>query len=101
MILAELARRVTERLKQLSDRRVFLLKADVGAGHAHFRQACPNRVLTSDKTRTSGSAALLRIVIGECDPFFRHAVNIRCAVAHHAATEVTDVPDTDVISPQN
>ena len=101
MVLAELAGGVAQRLEQFSNGRVFLLKADRGAGHADLGQARADRVLAGDEARAAGGAALLGVVVGEGHPFLRHAVDVGGLVAHHAATEVADVPYPDVVPPED
>ena len=101
MVLAELAGGVAQRLEHFSDGRVFLLQADGGAGHADLGQARADRVLAGDEARAAGGAALLGVVVGEGHPFLRHAVDVRGLVAHHAATEVADVPYPDVVPPED
>ena len=101
VVLAELAGGVAERLEQLGDGRVFLLQSDAGAGHADLGQAGADRVLAADEARAAGGAALLRVVVGEGHAFFRDAVDVRGSVAHHAAAEVADVPDADVVAPED
>ncbi len=100
MVLAELAGGVAQRLQQFGDRRVFLLQADGGAGHADLGQAGADRVLAGDEAGAAGGAALLGVVVGEDDPFVRHAVDVGGPVAHHAVAEVADVPDADVVAPE-
>src|SRR5271154_5573843 len=99
MVFAELAGGVAQWLEQFGDSRVFLLQADGGAGHADLGQTRADRILASNEARASGGAALLGIVVGEGDPFIRDAVDVGCAVAHHAEAEATDVPDPDVVAP--
>ena len=65
MVLAELAGRVTERLQQFRDRRVFRAEPDIGARHPDFGQAGADRVLAGDEGRAAGGAALLAVVVGE------------------------------------
>src|SRR5262245_25507598 len=101
MVLAELAGGVTQRLEHFSNGRVFFLQADGRAGHADFGQTCTDRILTSDKARASCGAALLGVVVGEGHTFLRHAVDVGGLVAHHAATEVADVPYADVVAPED
>ncbi len=101
VVLAELAGGVAERLEQLGDGGVFLLQADGGARHADLGQAGADRVLAGDETGAAGGAALLRVVIGKCDALFGDAVDVGSPVSHHAATEVTDVPDADVVAPKD
>src|SRR5208282_2018489 len=92
---------VAQRLEKFSDGRVFLLQADGGAGHADLGQTRADRVLAGDERGAAGGAALLGIVVGEGDTFVRDAVDVRCAVAHHAEAEATNVPHPDVVTPQD
>src|SRR5262245_31797852 len=101
MILAELASGIAQRLEHFSNGRVFLLQAYGGAGHTDFGQARTDRILAGDKARASCGAALLGVVVSEGHPFLRHAVDVRGLVAHHAATEVADVPYADVVPPED
>ena len=101
MVLAELAGGIAERLEQFGDGRVFLLQSDGGAGHADLGQARADRVLAGDEARAAGGAALLGVVVGEGHPFLRDAVDVGGPVAHHAAAEVADVPDADVVAPED
>jgi hypothetical protein len=43
----------------------------------------------------------LAIEVGEGDAFLRDAIDVRRAIPHHATTEVADVPDADVITPDD
>ena len=101
VVLAELAGGIALRLEQFGDSRIFLLQADRRAGHTDLGQSRTNWILSADEARAPGGAALLRIVVGEGHALFRNAVDVRCAIAHHAATEMADVPDADVVTPQN
>ena len=101
MVLAELAGGVAERLKQLSDGRVFLLQANGGAGHADLGQAGADRVLAAYEGRAAGGAALLRVPVGEGRPFFADAVDVGGPVAHHALAIAADVPHADVVAPED
>src|SRR6185369_12693147 len=101
VVLTKLACGVTKWLQQFGYGWVLGLKSYVGAGHTDLRQTCANWVLTSDKARASRCAALLRVVVCEGHPFFCDPVDVRGSVAHHAATEVADVPDANVITPQD
>src|SRR5262249_203839 len=101
MVLAELAGGIAQWLEHFSDGRVFLLRTKRGARHADLVQAGADRVLAGDKARAAGGAALLGIVVGEGHPFLRHPVDVRGLVAHHAATEVADVPYADVVAPED
>ena len=73
----------------------------VGAGHADLGQAGADRVLPGDEAGAAGGAALLRVVIGEGHAFLRDAVDVRRPIAHHAPTEVADVPYADVVAPKD
>ena len=101
VVLAELAGGVAQRLEQLGDGRVFLLQADRGARHADLGEAGADRVLAGDEAGAPGGAALLRVVVGEGRALLRDAVDVGRAVAHHAAAEVADVPDADVVAPED
>src|SRR5215468_8681837 len=101
MVLAELAGGITEWLEHFSNGRVFLLQADGGAGHTDLGQARTDRILAGDEARASCGAALLGVVVGEGHPFLCHPVDVRGLVAHHAATEVADVPYADVVPPED
>src|SRR3974390_990461 len=101
MVLAELTGRVAERLKQVGNGRVFRLESERRAGHSNLRQAGAKRVLSGNKGGAPGGAALLAVVVGEGDAFIGNAVEIRGSITHHAATEITDIPSSDVVSPQD
>ena len=101
VVLAELAGGITERLQHFGDGRVFLLKADLGTRHPHLRQARADRILAGDEAGAPGRAALLGVVIGEGHALFGNTVDVGRAIAHHAAAEVADVPDADVVSPED
>src|SRR5262249_14820816 len=101
MVLAELAGRVAQCLEHFSDRRILLLQANRRAGHADLGETRADGVLSADEARAPGGTALLRIVVGERHAFFRNAVDVRGPIAHHAATEVADVPDPDVVAPED
>ena len=101
VVLAELAGGIALRLEQFGDGRIFLLQADRRAGHPDLGQARADGVLAADEARTTGGTALLRIVVGECHAFLCNAIDIRRLIAHHAATEMADIPHADVVTPQN
>ena len=101
MVLAELAGGVALRLEQLGDRRVFLLEADGGTGHADLREAGADRVLSGDEAGAAGGAALLRVVVGEEDALIRHPIDIWGSVPHHAVAEFTNVPYADIVTPED
>jgi len=55
--------------------------------------------LAGDEGGTPCGAALLAVVVGERAAFCGDAVDVRSAIAHHAAAEKTDIPRADVITP--
>src|SRR5262249_54366230 len=63
MVLAKLACRITEVLKELGDRRIFRAQADRRAGKADFGQAGTNRRLPGDECGPAGRAALLAVEV--------------------------------------
>ena len=101
MVLAELTGCVAERLQQFGDSRVFRMQSDRGARHADFGQAGADRVLTRDEARAARRAALLAVKIGEGRPFLRDAVDVGGMVAHHAFAVVADIPNADIVSPND
>lgn len=101
LVLAELPSGVTQRLKCGGDRRVFVLEAQVGAGHGDLRQSRPVRVLPADEGRSTSRATLLTVVAGETDPFGRDPVDVRRSIAHKAVALAAEVRDADVITPDD
>src|SRR5436189_5382988 len=101
MVLSKLTGGIAERLQQFSDSGVFRLKSDRCAGQSHFGQAGAEWILATDEGGTSGSAALLAVVVGKGDAFVGDAINVGGSIAHHAAAEMTDIPSADVIAPEN
>src|SRR5215469_12032018 len=101
MVLAELAGCIAERLKQVSDRRIFGLKPDCRSRHSDFGQSGAEWVLAADEGCTSGGAALLAVVVSKGDAFFGDAINVGSAITHHAVAEMTDIPGADVIAPKD
>ena len=101
MVLSELTRGIAKRLQQFGDGRVFRVQSDRGARHADFGQAGADRVLTGDEACAAGRAALLSVKVGEGRPFLRHAVDVGGMVAHHAPTKVADIPNADIVSPND
>src|SRR5437879_2815138 len=99
MVLAKLAGSIAQRLEHFCDRWVFRLKPDSGAGHSYFSQAGAKWVLPANESGSPCGAALLAVIIGTSDALFGDAINVRGAIAHHAAAEITDIPRADVIAP--
>src|SRR5436190_20355989 len=101
MVLAKLAVGIAERLEKFGNGWVFRLKPHRRTGHSDFGQASAERVLAGDKCRASCGATLLAVIVSESAPFIRNTVDIRGSIAHHAATEIADIPCADVITPEN
>src|SRR3954447_2316701 len=101
MILAELPGGVAERLEKFGNGWVFWLKSHSRAGHSDLGQTGAEWVLPGDKCRASCGATLLAVIVSESNPFIGNAVYIRGSIAHHAATEIADIPCADVITPEN
>src|SRR5947207_5728791 len=101
MVLAELGGRIRERLQQVGYGRVVLVQAGSGGRHADLGQASANRVLAGDEAGTACRTALLGVVVRERYPFGGDPVDVGGAVAHHAATEMADVPYANVVSPHD
>ena len=87
--------------QQLRDRRVFFLEADGRARHADLCQSRAHRILSCDEARAARRAALLRVIVGKRHALFRHTIDIRRPVAHHALAKMADVPHPDVVAPEN
>ena len=98
MVLAELAGRVALRLEQLGERRILLGKSFLGARQADLEKTGAEAGLAGDERGAPGGAGLLRVMVGEDRAFLRDAVDIRRAVAHHAAVVGADIPQPDVIT---
>ena len=101
VVLAELPRRVAERLQQLRDRHVLGLEADVHAGHADLAQAGAVDALAGDERRAAGGAALLAVGVGEPHPLVRDPVDVRRPVAHQPVAVAAQVRDPDVVAPDD
>ena len=101
VVLAELPRRVAQRLEQLGDGRVLLLQPDVHAGHPDLAHAGAVDALAGDERRPAGRAALLAVGIGEKHSLVGDPVDVGREVAHHAAAVATQVRDADVVAPDD
>ena len=78
VVLAELRRRVAERLEQLGDGRVLAAQTFPGAGEADLGQAGAKRVLPGDEGRPTRGTALLTVEVGEPDALAREPVDVGC-----------------------
>ena len=97
VVLADLRRRVAERLEEFGDRRIGILQALFRRGQADFQQTGAERRLPGDERRASRGAGLLSVVVREQRALACESVDVRRAAAHHAAVVGTDVPDADVV----
>ena len=98
MVLAELAGGVAMRFEQLGKRRVLVGQSFLGTGKADLEQAGAEATLPGDECGASGGAGLLGIEVGEYRALLGDAVDVRRAVAHHAAVVGADVPVADVVA---
>lgn len=97
MVLADLRRRIPERLEEIRDRRIGILQALFRGGKADFQQARAERRLPGDEGGASRGAGLLSVVVGEQRAVACESVDVRRAAAHHAAVVGADVPDADIV----
>ena len=97
VVLADLRRRVAERLEDIGDRRIGILQALFGRGQADFQQPGAERRLPGDERRASRGAGLLSVVVREQRALAGESVQVRRTAPHHAAVVGTDVPDAYVI----
>lgn len=97
MILADLRRRIAQRLEDLRNGRIGRLQSLLGGRQAHFEQAGAKGCLPGDEGRASGCAGLLPVVISEQRTLAGQSVDVRRVPAHHASMVGADVPDADII----
>ncbi len=98
MVLAVLKCHVSERLEQVRDRGILLLKTERRTGKTYLRQSGANRTLPGNEGRAPRGAALLRVVVGEDRALFRQPVDVGRPVSHHAAVVGAHVPVAHVIA---
>ena len=101
MVLAELAGGVAERLEQLGDGRVLGLQAHGRARDADLGEAGAEDALPGDEGGPPCGAALLAVGVGEAHPLVGDAVDVGRAIAHHAVAVAAQVPDADVVAPDD
>ena len=101
VVLAELARRVAERLEQFGDRRIFGRPADVDARNTDFAHPGAVHTLPTDECGPTGRTALLAVGVGEAHALVGDAVDVRCAVSHQAVAVTTQIGDPDVVAPDD
>jgi hypothetical protein len=101
MVLAELAGGVAERLQELGDRRILRLQAHRRTRDADLGEAGAEDALPSEEGCTARGAGLLAVRVGEPHPFIGDAVDVGRAIAHHPAAVATQVPDADIVTPDD
>src|SRR5262249_52984588 len=75
--------------------------SDLGAGHSDFGQPGSERILPGDEGGPTGRTTLLAVEVGKSDSLIGDAIDTRCSVAHHASAVVANIPETDVVTPQD
>ena len=98
MVLAELTGRVTLRLEQLGDCRIFLRQPLLCRRQSDFQQPRAQWRLSGDERGAAGCTGLLAVIISEDRAFVGNAVDVRSAVAHLAAIVGADIPVADIVS---
>ena len=101
VVLAELARPITQRLEHLGQRRIFLLQADLRPGQPDRGQPHPDRVLAGDERRPACRAGRLGVVIHEDHALVGDPVDVGRRAAHHSSVVSRDVPHADVVTPDD
>src|SRR5262249_16922035 len=76
VVLPELRGTIAHTLQDLGNGDVACLQADRGTGNADLRQAGAPCALPGDESSAARGAAVLRIIIGEQQPFLRNAVDV-------------------------
>src|SRR5208283_4318386 len=97
MVLAELSGHVAQRFEQLGESRILLRQAFFRTWQAHFQKASTDWALAGNERSAARSAGLLAVVVSENRAFICYAIDVGCAVSHHAAIVGADVPVTDVV----
>src|SRR5262245_62659375 len=101
VVLAKLAASVAERLEQFGDSRLILGDALRRARHADGQKPCAERRLAKDKGGAACGARLLGIHVGEKRTLIGDPGDVWRLVAHHPAAVGTDVPETNVVAPDD
>ena len=101
VVFSELAGDIALRLKQRRDGGVFFFHPLGSTGEADFREASADGRLAGDEGGAAGGAGLLAIPIGKIRALAGDAVDVRSAVAHHAAVDRADVELADVVAPDD
>jgi hypothetical protein len=98
VVLAELARRVTQRLQRLGNRDVLLLQPFLGPGDADLQQPRAEPDLAGDERGPPGGAAVLGVVVREQHAFLGDPIDVRRVVADDAERVGADVGLAHVVS---
>src|SRR4051794_29745109 len=97
MVLAELSGDVALWLEQLGNGRILVGQSLLRTRQPNFQQSGAQRALSGNERRTARSARLLPVIISEDRALAGDAIDIRRAIAHHAAVVGADVPIADII----
>src|SRR5258708_39583139 len=98
MIFTELPGSITQLLECLCDGNVPLLKSNRRAGSTNFRKPRTHWRLTSYKRRSSGCAAILRVVVSEGHALFADTIDVWCHITNHTVCVTADVRLSDVVA---
>jgi hypothetical protein len=101
MILADLRRRISERLQQRGDGWILLLQARRRTRQADLGHSGSETRLAGDERRAARRAALLGVGVGEHHAFFCKPIDVGCAIAHHTVRVGADVRLSDVVAPDH
>ena len=101
VVFPELAGDVALGFEQGRERGVLFFHALGSAREADFRETGADRRLACNEGGAAGGAGLLAIPIGEIRALAGDAVDVRSAVAHHAAVDRADVELADVVAPDH
>lgn len=101
MVLAELAGGIAKRLQQLRDGRIELGQPFLRARQTDLGEAGADGRLAVKERRTTGGTALLAVPVREQRTLFRDAIDVRRFIAHHALVVGADVPEADVVAPDD
>src|SRR5262245_38255588 len=101
VVLAKLTGGVALALQHRRHGAIGLLPALLGAWQADLGHAATHGHAAADESGATGSARLLAVVVGKGDAFLPEPVDIRRLVAHHASAVKADVPESNVVAPND
>ena len=101
VVLAELPGGVTQGFEQFRQGRILGLQAEVRARDADFGQPGADRALPGDEGRAPRRTALLAVVVGKQHALAGDPVDIGRLVTHQPVAVLADIPDTDVVAPDD